>query len=109
MSMRTYYVHCRRREIFYRCPVLRGYLLKISHLPKIVVFAHRIPWKLSKWTVSDDVSGSRMGGEHSTRRAAIEAARIKLALVDEANYERTLLRALKHTGGPVISMPLLSS
>ena len=109
--MRTYFVHFYDDKAippsFYRRPVSRGYPLRIAHLPKIVFFAHRIPWKLSTWTVSDDVSGSRIGGEYSTRHEAIKAALEKLASVDEANFERTLRRVLIHTGGPVIKMPLM--
>ena len=104
--MKTRYVHYRSDKIFYRRPVEHGYAFSVAHIPAAVFFAHRIPWKKTVWTCSEEVSGARIGGEHDTRRQAIQAAKAKLATVDVQEFKRTQRRSLKYCGGPVALMPL---
>lgn len=105
--MITRYVHFREDGRNYRRAVARWYLVVAKHLPNITFFAHRIPWKPSMWTVSEQVSGSRAGaGEHKTRHEAITAARLKFDTVNIDEFIEKRRRAINFLGGSVSTLPL---
>ncbi len=108
--MKIRYIHCRSQQKNFRQPILTWYKMKIrSDLAGIATFfAHRVPHKPSVWTVSEEISGARIGGEHVTRHGAMDAARAKLesVTVDEFKYKRQ--RALTFLGCPVVDLPDLT-
>lgn len=68
-------------------------------------FVHRRPHKPSMWTVSEEICGAHIAGEHVTRHAAIDAAKAKLEPVTAEQFKIQQQKALKFMGCPVVDLP----
>lgn len=101
------YIHCRSEQKNYRQPILVWYRVKMkSDLEGIATFfVHRRPHKPSVWTVSEEMCGAHIAGEHVTRYAAIHAAKTKLESVSAEAFKVARQRSLKYLGCPVIDLP----
>jgi len=96
--MKIRYIHRRANQKNFRCAVPQSYLVSIKPLPDIVFFVHRVPWKLSRWSVSEALSGARVASESDTRHDAITAAEIKLEFVTPKEFTTRRKRAIKFIG-----------
>ncbi len=108
--MKIRYIHCRSQQKNFRQPILVWYKMQVrSDLAGIATFfAHRVPHKPTMWTVSEEISGARIGGEHVTRHGAMDAARAKLQSVTVDEFQNKRRKAIEFLECPVVDLPDLT-
>lgn len=102
------FIHYRRNQKFFRLSVTtQCYPVIIAHLPDANLFVHRVPWKHSVWTISEEVSGGRVCGAYKTRQLAITSIQKKMHNTTPQLFATARRSLIRRIGGPVAHLPLI--